>query len=444
MKDFTDDYTGSAEFSQYFPYYQMMSYEQLRTYFTWRTRVREGDISDTSLSYAFLYIYELLNNIGVKNPQDGLDKLIFFWKAFSAYHKSIDKYILRWLKDYHIYYQLPQSFKEFVQKNHLAEQYPPVVDTDDYFELFCAISNYDIRKSGFFTDDNSKLITECFYFVINKLRQVFKEHSIPFDESIFQPSKKMLAWTPFKDALFYNWMKQPDRRLVLSQNEIYICNQNKWEFNTIITSQNSRQLIGYIMKQMESALRKAVKYRFRLTANMKAVTHKVIADLKRAGLSLDSIISSAVTEFYRETTKTVVKVDQQALSIIRREALATQQRLIVDEQDEPFIPIQKPLHLSVSSHEDAPFMSDDNKSISSSDVWESLKNALSTTEITALSIVLRGGTELKQFADDRGIMLEVLVDGINEKAMDYIGDSLIDDEFALYDDYRNQVEELVG
>ena len=40
-------------------------------------------------------------------------------------------------------------------------------------------------------------------------------------------------------------------------------------------------------------------------------------------------------------------------------------------------------------------------------------------------------------------MLEVLVDGINEKAMDFIGDNLLDEEFVLYDDYKEQVKELI-
>jgi hypothetical protein len=40
-------------------------------------------------------------------------------------------------------------------------------------------------------------------------------------------------------------------------------------------------------------------------------------------------------------------------------------------------------------------------------------------------------------------MLEVLVDQINEKAMDMIGDNLLDEEFALYKDYREQVKELI-
>lgn len=154
-----------------------------------------------------------------------------------------------------------------------------MADTDDNFDLFCAISKYDIRKSVFFTDDRAKLITDCFYFVTNKLRQIFNDNGIHFDESIFQPTKKMSVWIPFKGALFHHWMKQQDRRIVLSKNEIYIGNQNKWAFNTVITSDSSRQLVGYIMKQMESVLRKATKYKFKLTANINAVTYTVIANL---------------------------------------------------------------------------------------------------------------------------------------------------------------------
>jgi hypothetical protein len=86
----------------------------------------------------------------------------------------------------------------------------------------------------------------------------------------------------------------------------------------------------------------------------------------------------------------------------------------------------------------------DNNPVSMSDVWESFKNELTSVEIEALSVVLHGEMGIKQFADECGIMLEVLVDGINEKAMDFIGDSLMDEEFFLYDDYRDQLKELVG
>lgn len=474
MKDFTDNYDETTQFSSYFPNYQMMSYEQLRTYFTWRTKVRKGNVTDTSLSYAFLYIYELLNNIGVDDPQDGLNQLMSFWKEFSVHNKTIDKYVLRWLKDYHIYYELPQSFQEFVEEHHLAKHYPKMADTDHTFELFCAISKYDIRSSAFFTDDNIKLITDCFYYVTNKLKQVFVANGIHFDESIFQPTKKMLIWQPFRDALFYQWIKQPDRRIVLSENEIYLCNQNNWATGTVIALEDGRLLIGYIMKQMEAVLRVATKYKHKLSANLGTVTHAVVVKLNEAGLSLDKIVSDAVMEFYSEATKTVVTVDHKELLRIRLEALATQEKLIVPEQNESYIPIPAPLNLSVTKlpmtnpqitplqdmpaiteppeepspihspvDASAPVPEPIDTSTERSNPWNSLMNAFSETELQALSVLISGEKNIKQFADSNSVMLEVLIDGINEKAMDFVGDNLLDDEFTIYEDYKDQVKEMV-
>ena len=443
MKDFSDSYTENTPFSSYFPNYQMMGYEQLRTYFTWRTEVRKGNVNDTALSYAFLYIYELLNNIGAADPEDGLEKLMFFWKAFSVHNNAIDKYVLRWLKDYHIYYMMPQPFKEFVGKNNLAQHYPKMTDTEDNFDLFCAVSKYDIRQSAFYTNDNIKLITDCFTFVFNLLKQVFTQNGMNFDQSIFQPTKKMLVWRPFKDALFHQWMKQPDRQIVLSEKEIYICRQNNWFFNTVITSESGKKLIGYILKQMESVLRKAAKYKHKLSANINAVNHELIGKLDQTGLSLEKIINDAVFTFYREATKTVVSVDHSALSRIRQEALVTQEKLIIPETEEPSFLEPAAPDLSVSAiHATPPMLPSAEASVS--DVWQEFKTALSATEMQALALVLQGNTHIKHFADKNDIMLEVLADGINEKAMDFIGDNLLDNDFRLYDDYIIQVKEMAG
>jgi len=460
MKDFSDNFPENAPFSQYYPYYQMMGYKQLRTYFTWRTEVRKGNVADTSLSYAFLYIYELLSNIGVNDPQEGLEKLMFFWKAFRTYNKAIDRYVLKWLKDYHIYYELPLSFKEFVKENNLTDHYPGIVDSDDTFDLFCAVSKYDIRKSTFFTDDKKELIIGCFNFVTCILRQIFIEIGTQFDSSIFQPTKRLAAWTPFGGALFYDWLRQRDRKIVLSENEIYVCSQNRWAYSTVITSESGRHLIGYVMKQMEAALRKVTKYKYKLSANINNVTHPVVNKLKDAGLSLEGIINDAVAEYYREATKTVVKVDFERLSIIREEALVTQEKLTVEEQEalgsqeeqadqeeqmdqeEHSFPVSAPSSFPIASPQDVPVYDDEPAPVY--DEWEGLKNALTETETEALRVVLHGEMGIKKFADECGIMLEVLADGINEKAMDYIGDSLLDEDFILYDDYIDHVKEMVG
>lgn len=88
METFEDDYEGEAPFSMYFPDYQMMNFQQLRTYFTWRTDVRRGVVRKTSFSYVFLYIYELINHIGVKDDREGLEKLLYIWEEYEKFEKN--------------------------------------------------------------------------------------------------------------------------------------------------------------------------------------------------------------------------------------------------------------------------------------------------------------------------------------------------------------------
>lgn len=441
MKDFEDDYSEQVPFSSYFPYYQMLGYEQLRTYFTWRTQVRKGTVNYTSLSYVFLYIYELLNNVGVSDPQDGLDKLLSFWNSFRKFDTSIDKYILRWLKDYHIYYNLPQTFQEFASEHTLTAHYPKMTDFNDSFDLYCSISKYDIRKSVFFTEETSELITNCFYYVLDKIRQDFKSAGLHFDTVLFRPTKKLATWKPFKDALFCQWLKQPDRRVVISENEIYMCNKNEWTFSTVITTEKGRQFIGYVMKQMESVLRKVTKYKFKITASSDMVNQETLGKLHKSGIIIEKTVQAAVMEYYRDATKTVVSVDHTSLARIRQEALVTQESLIVEEQTGPVDPA--PVLMTPPLPEQNIFTDfPDTDPVPVSGGWESLKDALSEKEIQALAIILGGGS-IKKFADSHSIMLEVLADGINEKAMDFIGDNILDAELAVYEDYQEHVKGMV-
>lgn len=424
MQDFDDDYSQSVDFKSYFPYYQMMSYEQLRTYFTWRTKTRKGEVENTSLSYAFLYIYELINHIGVKNKQDGLDKLIAFWRSFREYDNSIDKYVLRWIQDYYIYYNFEQPFKAFVEENGLQQFFPNIAKPDNDFDLFCSISKYDIRKSHFFNEKNSALVAACFNFVMKTLRQALLTHSINLDKELFYTTKKRVFWLPFNGALFHNWINQADRQIILSDKEIYICDKNQWFFNSSIATNNSRQLIGYIMKKTEATLRQLTNFKYKLTANINGFSHFITDEMQRLGLSLEKIVDDAVITFYKEATKTVVKVDFSSLSKIREEALTTQEKLIVEEQEDIFTP-------PAAKEEEPPSYSDEAEVV------------FTINEINALKVLLLGG-DIKSFADESEIMLEVLMDSINEKAMDLIGDSFMDENFEIYEEYSQQIKDMVN
>ena len=440
MQDLEDDYADTVPFSSYFPYYQHMNYEQLRTYFTWRTKVRQGKIENCSLSYAFVYVYELLNNIGVENSDDGLQKLMEFWRAFKQYDSTIEKYLLKWVKDYHIYYGVSKPFKYFIAENKLQSHYPEIVGFEPQkmqrFDYLCEFSKYDIRQSKFYSEENRSLIAECFEYVICKLQQTLAGAGIQLFDMIFKPSKSKAVWTPFKGALFFPHTKQEDRRVVLSESEIYTCNQNRWLVSTIIPVESGKRLIGYVLKQMEVTLRRLQGYKYKLSANVNTMNEELLVILAKLNISLEKEVSSATLELYREKTKTVVSVDSANLSKIRLEALSTQEKLIVPESDLrveilPFEPIEaqiEPQQLATVSI--------------ATDEWTSLAEILTEVELSALSIIIESA-DIKQFADRNAVMVEVLADGINEKAFDVIGDSVLDECMELYSEYKEKIIGMV-
>ena len=104
MADFEDDCPYNGTFKSYFPTYNAMSDRQLRGYFTWRAQVRRGTVEETSTSFAFLYLYELICGIGVDDPLEGFNKIKAFWDAYRAFEPGIDRFARVWLQDYAVFH----------------------------------------------------------------------------------------------------------------------------------------------------------------------------------------------------------------------------------------------------------------------------------------------------------------------------------------------------
>ena len=94
LANFEDDYAYECNVVRYYPTYQALTDQELRGYFSWRTKLRRGNIQKTCLSFAFLYIYELINQVGITDPMDGYQKL----KAFRDAYGQLDEGILSYLQ----------------------------------------------------------------------------------------------------------------------------------------------------------------------------------------------------------------------------------------------------------------------------------------------------------------------------------------------------------
>ena len=449
MVDFTDDYDQVAPMEGYHPVYQKMNYEQLRTYFTWRTQVRQGNIQPTSVAYAFVYLYELLCQIGVDSPQDGLDKILSFWHSYQAFDATLDPYMIEWLKDYHIYFSaaLKQSFTDFAQEQGLQVHYPEVfvyeIDESNFWSLYTNISNYNIEGSMYYTPDKAPMIQACFYFLLTRLQEVIEASGKRFEDLIFHSSKDM-HWRPFNRAVFYQKKLCIASPVILSPRESYHVVQESLRRSSTFISSSGEYFIGYLLKEMESNLRDLTGGRV-ITAKTYKV-HHLLRKLSEIGIEFPDFVQLAVRAFYHKWTHQPVKVELNNLGKVREEALEIQEKLIVPE-DEPVSVVAVKQVVTAETPSPAVVTPLDEPSTAGAPTspWEQLKEALTPVEREALSLVL-AGQPIEAFAREKFIMLEVLVDGINEKAMDHVGDALLelDETVTLYEEYTDDVRKMVN
>jgi len=433
MEDFTDDYEGAAQFSMYYPEYRHLGFEQFRTYFSWRTKIRRGETPPASASYLFLYIYELLSCVGVSGPAESLDKLMAIWESGQGRDRAISAHLIRWLKDFHIYYELPHSFLDFVYSYNLHEYYPGLNSNDGGEEnsltFWNRISGYNIVNSRFYKAGNEAGLNACFDYVYDGIRALFEKNNVKIEKFFSYGVNARFHWRPFQRAVFYNWLLQPDRVVELPGGETYFCKGGRWTVDASVHDAARKDLIGYTLKKMEACLRKAVNYRHLLSVNPGRISN----DFRKLGVpfsKFNKAIEQSVADYIKSTTRTVVTVDQDNLARIRMEALGTQGRLLVSDDSES---VTEPAPVPVPP-------------ASAAGGWNAFFDALDDTERGAVSLIVSGGAQLKAFADRRGVMLEVLLDGINEKAADHIGDNILDvgDGVIIYDEYKDALTGYIG
>ncbi len=449
MKNFEDDFENVAQLDDYFPSYQKMSFDQLRTYYSWRTKVRKGIIDEVDISYAFIYVYEIINGIGIDNCDDGLEKLINLWSRFREFNDQTDKYLLHWIKDYFIYFPVKMQFNDFVNEHGLHTHYPSVYaygsDPKYSFDLFLAISKYDITKSIFYIGENEKLIKGAFIFTLEELRKKFANTEGKFEDLLFFSLTKKALWKPFNRTLFYPVQNSRDRKVNISDKEVYVQRHGQWSYNTVILSESGRLIITYIMKEIEASLRTYTNYKYKLQTTPPSLDVKTQNQLTNAGVLFPRFIKECAYNYYKLSTRTVVQINTKALEKIRDEAAITQEKLIVEEESE--IKALKPQNeQSVTVEVDIPIIEfeETQAQINENNEWANLRESLTDIQIQALKVIIKGD-DINAFAREQKLMPEVIAEEINDKAVDIIGDTIMefDGSVEIYEDYFDNIKEML-
>ncbi len=426
MEKFEDDYEFHGEFVQYFPTYQSMNDSELRGYFSWRTKVRQGNIQPTSLSFAFIYIYELLNRIGVNSPGEGFTALKEFQRIYGEIDPGINRYLQWWLKDYVVYYNLNSSLLEghpewerdraLLVLFHCREH-----KTQEVFDALNSLSSYNLAESRF-TRAYPEEVRDVTVKVFQKLTDYYnKNRKNGICEKLFG-KLHLRNYTMFRSAVFYPPAKY--RYYVYRLNDIhrYFCHNGNWRCESFQFYSANLKLVGELLKNIDFQMRQKYHFASPLKAETSKLWQKFIVD------TIDEVLQDRRIRESRH-----IKIDLTKLSSIRATALDIQNKLIVDSLEEA--PSPSPAAAPVPPP----------TTPSSAPAPRTEKSLLTPVEIELLQWILED-RPIADFARSHNLMAAVAVDTINEKLFESFGDSVVDwdgDRPFILEDYLEELKGMV-
>ena len=357
MADFEDDCPYNGTFKSYFPTYNAMSDRQLRGYFTWRAQVRRGNIEETSTSFAFLYLYELICGIGVDNPRDGYDKIKAFWDAYRAFEPGIDRFARVWLQDYAVFHELDpkllhdsktvafdnalielrRAARDLVpapapsdlapKRRKTSEPTLPLPPDEAHEERLMAaidaLSTYNLNNSRLDRSHHRDLRHVACAVYVRMARYYDTHRKTGIVASLFGEETAM-PYTMFASAVFFAPERHKDCEYRLDPIHIYRCQNGFWECMRIHGSRQKSSKLGEMMRACDQRLRLALDPGHPLKEEkVPKYLAKIIDDEIVAWLSWDAA---------HQPVK--IDIDLSQLGHIRSAAAQTREALLIDEERE--------------------------------------------------------------------------------------------------------------
>lgn len=498
MADYEDDYEFYGGFSQYYPTYAAMTDHQLRGYFSWRSGVRAGHMEPAPLSFAFVYVYELLAGIGVEPGRAGFEALRAFGDAYRATDEAngakLSGYLRRWLRDYAIYHEMPDLLatrphdelgtsvivllraEHALLRRHGLE--PRIAneaargDMPTEQQLFCALgatSTYHICEARLAKDEEA-LVTHVACDVFEALvAHCAKRRKSDYVEGVFGYATE-LPYTMFSAAIFSEETPHRDCEVRVSNLERYTCAGGRWRRLRACEASARSPELAVALHAVDRELREQLDYPFPLKERpVPKYLRKIVRDAVAARLAERA-----------EAERRRVTIDFDKLGGIRAAAAMTQEALLTDEEreapsagvaaeGEPTRPTTEGAHAPATTPAASQPLEQPTPPPAATPPLEQPATApqdvahapaatpadgtgatdvpfgLTALELRLLSGLL-AGVPLTELLAPTDPFVSVVVDSINEKLFDTIGDAVIEfdgDVPQVIEDYLDDVRKVV-
>lgn len=459
LEDFEDHAPFVGQFISYYPTYRSMNDRQLRGYFTWRGNVRRGQIEDVSTSFAYVYIYELLMGVGAEPGTRAFEALETFYRAYRAFDQaSMDRNVRPWLVDYVVDHGLdPKLAEPYTDAAHdkaisllegidraavlsappkgsrrapldfgtLGEAAAKLADAVD------TLSTYRLKDSRLYRENPDDLAVVLLAVFIRLSRHYARTHNQGLVETLFG-TRFPLRHLMYASAIHYEPAPHPDCVFELSATRRYICKNGSWACDGYHDGGAKSAKLGDLARAVDRQLRAAIDFPAQL---------KDHAEPKYLVKMIDAEVADYLA--YKEAHRpVVVDIDFSKLAQIRAAASVTQEALLVDEERED-APQAEGVEVPAAAEpepepETSPEPSDGSAQSGQKDAFD-----LTDEERALVEALLAGGQ-----APAAKTSADLLVDAINEKLFDLVGDTVVefgaDGAPELIEDYADDVREALG
>ncbi|MCH3951184.1 MAG: TerB N-terminal domain-containing protein [Acidaminococcus sp.] len=327
--DYEDDTAYPWPCRHYFPTYASLTDAELRGYFGWRTRFRKGGTEEAPTTFVFLHIYELLNQVGTENVEDGLRKLRRIDQVYGKRDGVIHGKLVHWIPDYMIYYRLPLSLWTEEEKNLFLpgnDILEVVADADslapkDLFALVDTLGKNCLTKSRLYKQNPQWLSYFAAHATMKFIEYCRRHRQNTFWESyVYDETYEWLSL--FATAIFVAEPHLPEFTYELTPRCQVSCKGSFFMIKHRVLNERKLVRLRKILRAMDAYLRDKVQFKYPLVVPIEKKYLTRIFDE-----TYEEMLEAQKLEQRRH-----VHIDLSRLSSIRRDSETTRDKLMTEEE----------------------------------------------------------------------------------------------------------------
>ena len=443
-----DDNAKPVPLYQFQPNYQDMTKAQLKWYFYWRNHIRNGNFLSTQIGYIILYIYEIINDIGTQDHQEGYKRLLAIWEYYRIDNPELDEYLPEWIVEYSILKEIPVDGIEKLYHNILKR-----LDRREQRDLRYELT--ELLLSQYHHEVFNKIPIKMIYELVGYLNflpytRLNKSVRLTMDQHVSTILNEVNQYylQKYKKSLFEFYHPTKKRRIpfVLARyfGDIDIMEVKSYTRQFLNFLDNTIRFIHNRFRDIELDTTKT-----RLKAEIPDPEVEALID----HYFVDNLNATNITPKYSKIALQVqsgdLGVDQTKIKALTEESDEIQILLTSSDtfefEEEESVPaleeVQEEVEVMVNQE------SVQEVEASEPDEWELFRLKLTDLQLRILTILITSENpkeQLNQIAEQTGTLPEAIIESINETAIEIIDDVIIDGELLkLIDEYLDNIKSII-